>query len=50
PLAGAAAFKPAEVPRDWKTLLLWALLSLGAVIVAGFAISLLRARQPPDGA
>jgi hypothetical protein len=50
PLAGAAAFKPAEVPRDWKTLLLWALLILGAVIVAGFAISLLRARQPPDGA
>jgi hypothetical protein len=50
PLAGEDALKPAAARTDWKALLLWALLVLGALIVGGFAISLLRARQPPDGA
>ncbi|SEL71601.1 Protein of unknown function [Pseudoxanthomonas sp. GM95] len=50
PLAGEAALKPAAVPINWKSLLLWALLIVGAAVVAGFAISLLRGRQPPDGA
>ncbi|MCW1978757.1 DUF3999 domain-containing protein [Xanthomonas campestris] len=42
PLAGAAALQPAAVPRDWKRWLLWALLVGGAVVVGGFAVSLLR--------
>lgn len=41
-LAGDAAFVPAPPARDWKTWLLWSLLVAGAVVVAGFAISLLR--------
>ena len=42
PLAGAAALTPEPVPRDWKAWLLWALLIGGALIVAGFALSLLK--------
>ena len=43
PLAGAqTALTPAPVERDWKAWLLWALLIGGALIVAGFAISLLK--------
>lgn len=42
PLAGEAALQPAAVPRDWKRWLLWALLVGGAVVVGGFAVSLLR--------
>lgn len=46
-LGGAAALQPA---RDWKSLLLWALLIVGAVLVAGFALSLMRASSKrPDG-
>lgn len=41
-LAGDSALTPAAVERDWKAWLLWALLIGGALIVAGFAISLLR--------
>ena len=41
PLAGDAAFKPA---RDWTSWLLWAVLALGALLVAGFAFSLLRSK------
>ncbi|HEY0502784.1 MAG TPA: DUF3999 domain-containing protein [Lysobacter sp.] len=41
-LAGDEALTPAPKPRDWKTWLLWGLLVSGAVLVAGFAISLLR--------
>ena len=41
-LAGAAALTPAPVERDWKAWLLWALLVGGALIVAGFAFSLLK--------
>lgn len=45
PLAGEQALQPAPVERDWKAWLLWALLIGGALIVAGFASSLLR--KPP---
>jgi hypothetical protein len=38
-LAGAAALEPR---RDWKAWLLWAVLGLGAVVVVGFALTLLR--------
>lgn len=41
-LGGNEALTPAPTPRDWKTWLLWGLLVAGAVLVAGFAISLLR--------
>ncbi|NDK38016.1 DUF3999 domain-containing protein [Pseudoxanthomonas gei] len=42
-LAGAAtALTPAPVERDWKAWLLWALLVGGALVVAGFAFSLLK--------
>lgn len=44
-LAGEAALQPR---RDWKAWLLWALLAGGALVVAGLALSLLRAR-PTDG-
>ncbi len=41
-LAGHAALTPAETPRDWKAWLLWSLLIAGALMVVGFAVSLLR--------
>lgn len=41
-LAGDAAFVAPPQPRDWKTWLLWGLLVAGALLVAGFAFSLLR--------
>ncbi len=42
PRAGSAAYQPAPAPRDWKTLILWGVLVLGALLVAGFAFSLLK--------
>jgi hypothetical protein len=45
-LAGDAALVPPPTPRDWKAWLLWALLVLGAGLVAAFAFSLLRNRPP----
>lgn len=42
PLAGDAALQPATTPRDWKRWLLWGLLVGGALLVGGFAVSLLR--------
>lgn len=44
-LAGARALQPKAPPRDWTSWLLWSLLVAGALLVAAFAISLLRARQ-----
>lgn len=42
-LSGAqTALTPAPVERDWKAWLLWALLIGGALMVAGFAFSLLK--------
>ncbi|QNP42178.1 DUF3999 domain-containing protein [Lysobacter terrestris] len=49
-LAGEGAL--AEV-RDWKSWLLWAVLGLGALVVAGFALALLRSqgsRKEPEAA
>lgn len=45
PLAGDRALAPV---RDWKGWLLWAALGLGALVVAGFALALLR--RPAPGA
>ncbi|MHC9084849.1 DUF3999 domain-containing protein [Luteimonas sp. RIT-PG2_3] len=45
-LAGAAALTAAPTPRDWKAWLLWGVLIVGAAVVAGFAMSLLRQRSP----
>ena len=42
PLAGNEALRPAPVQHDWKAWLLWAILIGGALLVAGFALSLLR--------
>lgn len=41
-LAGERALTPAPKQRDWKSWLLWALLVGGALLVAGFAFSLLK--------
>lgn len=47
-LAGAAALTPAPRERDWRSWLLWAVLVGGALIVAGFAMSLLRSGKTPQ--
>lgn len=44
--AGDVAYQPAKAPRDWKNLVLWAVLVFGALAVAGFAFSLLRGKRP----
>ncbi len=44
-VAGDAALTPAPARRDWKAWLLWGLLVAGALLVAGFAFSLLRKPQ-----
>ena len=41
-LAGDAALTPAPVQHDWKAWLLWTILVGGALVVAGFALNLLR--------
>lgn len=41
-LAGDAA-RDARAPRDWRTWVLWAVLVVGALVVAGFAVQVLRA-------
>ena len=43
PLAGEAALTPA---RDWKQALLWVLLGVGVLGVAGLALSVLRQKPP----
>nr|WP_295382527.1 DUF3999 domain-containing protein [Pseudoxanthomonas sp.] len=45
-VGGDAALTPAPPQRDWKAWLLWGLLVAGALLVAGFAFSLLR-KPPP---
>ncbi|MGO4779458.1 DUF3999 family protein, partial [Lysobacter sp. 2RAB21] len=45
-LAGASALVPAEPERDWHSYMLWAVLVAGALIVAGFAFSLLKSNKP----
>ena len=41
-LAGARALVPAPEQHDWKSWLLWAVLAAGALVVTGFAFSLLK--------
>ena len=43
-LAGDAALQPVAPPVDWKRWLLWGLLVAGALLVAGFAFTLLRGK------
>jgi hypothetical protein len=43
--AGTAAYAKQATPPDWRRWLLWGFLVLGAAIVGGFAMSLLRARK-----
>ena len=45
-LAGDAALVARPAERDWKAWLLWALLGVGALLVAGFAVSLMRKPTP----
>lgn len=47
-LAGEDALRPAPAPRDWRSWLLWGLLVAGALLVAGFAFSLLRQPRMPS--
>jgi hypothetical protein len=44
---GEAALLPAPPPTPWRRWLLWAVLIGGAVLIAGFALSLLRGSKPP---
>lgn len=46
PLAGERALQAGTTPEDWKAWLLWILLVGGALLVAGFAITLLRGGRP----
>ena len=46
--AGDAALQPIEPPVDWKRWLLWGVLVIGALLVAGFAFSLLRQPRAPS--
>lgn len=43
--AGTAAYAKQPTPTDWRSWLLWGFLLLGAAIVGGFAMSLLRTKQ-----
>lgn len=47
-LAGAAAYRPAPKPVDWKQWILWGVLMAGALVVAAFALRLLRENRRPD--
>ncbi|HEY4146626.1 DUF3999 family protein [Pinirhizobacter sp.] len=48
--AGEAALQPAKVPFDWTKPLLWGVLVLGALLVIGMAVSLLRSAKGEDKA
>lgn len=43
--AGARAYDDAPVPVDWRRWMLWGFLVLGAAVVGGFALTLLRAKS-----
>ncbi|MFZ2753328.1 MAG: DUF3999 family protein [Lysobacteraceae bacterium] len=45
--AGTAAYAEQAKPTDWRSWLLWGFLIVGAAIVGGFALSLLRQQKPP---
>ncbi|WP_394538210.1 DUF3999 domain-containing protein [Lysobacter enzymogenes] len=47
-LAGTAALATPAPERDWRSWLLWAVLVGGALIVVGFAMSLLRSGKTPQ--
>jgi len=47
--AGEAAYRPEPVPRDWKNIVLWIVLLLGALAVTGFALSLMRSSRAGGG-
>jgi hypothetical protein len=49
PLAGDAALQRPTTPEDWKQWLLWGLLVVGAAVVAGFALNLLRKSSATGG-
>ncbi|ATE70723.1 DUF3999 domain-containing protein [Lysobacter capsici] len=49
PLAGDAALAAPEPKRDWRSWVLWAVLVVGALLVAGFAFNVLRTSKPPAG-
>jgi hypothetical protein len=46
---GEAAYAAAATPPNWRGWLLWALLIGGALLVAGFAISLIRSKPAVVG-
>lgn len=43
--AGARAYDDAPVPVDWRRWMLWGFLVLGAAVVGGFALTLLRTKS-----
>ncbi len=47
-LAGRKALDAGEAPFDWTRPLLWVVLLLGAALVAGMALSLLRKPKSSD--
>lgn len=46
--AGTQAYAEKPAPPDWRRWLLWAFLIVGAAIVGGFALSLLRQKPIPE--
>ena len=46
--AGADAYAERKAPPDWRGWLLWGFLIVGAAIVGGFALSLLRQKPAAD--
>jgi hypothetical protein len=45
--AGAKAYEDAPAPIDWRRWMLWGFLVLGAAVVGGFALTLLRTKSSP---
>ena len=46
--AGETALRAAPPPTPWRRWLLWGVLIGGALLVAAFALSLLRGAKPPE--